>query len=153
MPCSSFCPSFLSFNEPTTTQTYSILIHIHKSKTPSIYTTQHHHLQLIAVIPHPSIPLAHSTLTPTPQMAPSQLTNPEPTSAPSSRSPSPDSPSWVSQTLQGIENDGRVQPWKSIFADRVVNSGFDNGKDVITIKKTIQKPGSDWSVQGNSLAA
>lgn len=73
------------------------------------------------------------------------------------RSSSRDCQSWVKQTLQSIETDTRAQPWKKTFSDRVVNSGFDDGKDIITIKKTIQGPNdsrdSSPRVQGNSLAA
>ena len=71
----------------------------------------------------------------------------------SSRSSSPDCPNWIEQTQQSTENDARAQPWKKIFSDRVVDSGFDSGADVITIKRTIQESESSWSVQGNSLAA
>ena len=73
------------------------------------------------------------------------------------RSSGPDYQDWVEQTLQSIEIDARAQPWKKTFSDRVVDSGFDDGQDIITIKKTIQQRNSSRprtpEVQGNSLAA
>ena len=71
----------------------------------------------------------------------------------SERSPSPECQSWIEQTQQGTENDVRNQPWKKTFSNRVVNNGFDGGKDVITIKKAVQESDDRWNVQGNSLAA
>lgn len=71
------------------------------------------------------------------------------------RSSSPNYQSWVEQTLQNIETDARAQPWKKTFSDRVVNSGFDDGKDIITIKKTIDgnDPSRPITPEGNSLVA
>ena len=66
---------------------------------------------------------------------------------------SPDNQSWVEQTLQSIETDARAQPWKKTFSDRVVDSGFDDGQDIITIKKGPSSRDSTPEVQGNSLAA
>ena len=71
----------------------------------------------------------------------------------SERSASPECQSWIEQTQQGTEKDVRTQPWRKTFSGRVVNNGFDGGKDVITIKKTIQESEDSWNVQGNSLAA
>lgn len=71
------------------------------------------------------------------------------------RSFSPNHQTWVEQTLQKMEADARAQPWKKTFSDRVVNSGFDDGKDIITIKETIDGSEASDAItpEGNSLAA
>ena len=62
---------------------------------------------------------------------------------------------WIQDIIAASNKDTRKQPWKSTFVTPV-DSRFDDGQDLVTVKKTTggsSDPLCPFKTQGSSLAA
>ncbi|KAL8834255.1 MAG: hypothetical protein Q9170_003842 [Blastenia crenularia] len=67
-----------------------------------------------------------------------------------------DESNWIQEIIAASESDTRKQPWKATFNTQAVNSRFDEGQDLVTVKRSNgaqPNPLCPFNTQGSSLAA